>query len=129
MSVLREVVAAADPALAPYAVEDPRGGELAAIVGGRDRGFVIEAIREGYLLHYGEERAFRAMDEDLRLLAGDSLFAVGLERLARRGDLEAIAELCDLISRSARAEAERRGGDVPALWRASAKRLARQEFD
>ena len=50
----------------------------------RDRAFVLEAVREGYLLHYGEPRAFEGMDPDLRLLAGDALYALGLARLAAR---------------------------------------------
>jgi hypothetical protein len=124
MSALAEVVAAADPALASYAVADPQGGEFERLVGEGSRAMVIEAIREGYLLHYGEARAFRGMDEDMRLLAGDSMFALGLDRLARAGDLEAIAELSDLITLSARAEVERATEVVPALWRASAERLS-----
>ena len=34
------------------------------------------------------------MEPDLRLLAGDALYALGLARLAERGDLDAVAELC-----------------------------------
>jgi hypothetical protein len=124
MSALAEVVAASDAELRSYRVDGVGAGELEGIVGDGTIGFVIEAIREGYLLHYGEPRAFRGMDEDLRLLAGDSLFALGLDRLAQAGDLVALAELCDLISRSARAEVEGREEQVPALWRASAARLS-----
>ena len=43
----------------------------------------------------------RGADADLRLLAGDYLYALGLERLAALGDLEAVRELSDLISLSA----------------------------
>lgn len=125
MSALAEVAKAVDPDLAGYAVEDPGEGELEAIVGHGGRAFVIEAIREGYLLHYGEPRCFTGVDEDLRLLAGDALYALGLERLAATGDLEAVAELSGLISRSARAEAEGRRDAIPALWRATAERLSR----
>lgn len=60
---------------------------------------VIEAIREGYLLHYGEPRLFvSAIDPDLALLAGDFLYALGLERLSSLGDPEAVRQLADLIS-------------------------------
>jgi fructose-1,6-bisphosphatase I len=38
------------------------------------------------------------MDEDLRLLAGDALYALGLARLAEAGDLDAVAELADVIA-------------------------------
>ena len=46
--------------------------------------------------------------------------ALGLARLAERGDLPAVAELSDLISRSAEAHAEGRGDAAEALWDASA---------
>jgi hypothetical protein len=121
MSALAEVVAAADPALAPFAVSDP-GPERFADLDGIRR-FVLEAVYEGYLMHYGEPRAFRGMDPDLRLLAGDSLYALGLSRLADAGDLEAVAILSDLISSSAQAHAEGRGADAEALWEASSARL------
>ena len=64
------------------------------------------------------------MDDDLRLLAGDALYALGLARLAESGDLAAVAELSDLISRSAQAHAEGRGAAAEALWDASASALA-----
>ena len=51
------------------------------------------------------------MDDDLRLLAGDALYALGLARLAQTGDLAAVAELSDLISLSAQAHAEGRGDE------------------
>ena len=83
---------------------------------------LFEAIREGYLLHYGEPRLLDGADPDLRLLAGDYLYAVGLERLAALGDLEAVRELGDLISLSAElAEREEDGsGAAERLWLASA---------
>jgi hypothetical protein len=121
MSVLADIVEAADPALAEYAVEEPGPERFPAVEG--VRGFVLEAVYEGYLMHYGEPRAFRGMDADLRLLAGDALYALGLSRLAETGDLEAVALLSDLISGSARAQAEGRPDDAEALWRASSDRL------
>jgi hypothetical protein len=119
---LKQLVAAAGPALQPHAVADPPEGrfDLPDPV----RAFVLEAVYEGYLLHYGEPRAFTDMDEDLRLLAGDSLYALGLERLAEAGDLEAVAVLSDLISDSARAHAEGRPQLAEARWEASARKLA-----
>lgn len=59
---------------------------------------VVEAVREGYLLHYGEPRLFRAPDLELRLLAGDHLYALGLARLSALDDLVAVRLLADLIS-------------------------------
>ena len=124
MSTLAEVVAAADPALAAFAVEEPEPGRFSDVEG--IRGFVLEAVYEGYLMHYGEPRAFSGMDADLRLLAGDALYALGLSRLAETGDLEAVAILSDLISGSAQAQAEGRPEDAEALWRASSGALASQ---
>jgi hypothetical protein len=121
VSALAQVVAAADPALAPYAVSDP-GPERFADLDGIRR-FVLEAVYEGYLMHYGEPRAFRGMDPDLRLLAGDALYALGLSRLAEAGDLEAVAILSDLISGSAQALGAGRAADAEALWVASSDRL------
>jgi hypothetical protein len=121
VSTLAEVMAAADPALAPYAASDPEPGRFAEMEGGR--GFVLEAVYEGYLMHYGEPRAFSGMDPDLRLLAGDALYALGLSRLAEAGDLEAVAILSDLISDSAQAQAQGRAADAEALWESSSDRL------
>jgi hypothetical protein len=122
VSRLAEVIDAADPALAPYAVADPGPGRFAELEG--VRGFVLETVYEGYLMHYGEPRAFRGMDDDLRLLAGDALYAVGLSRLAEAGDLEAVAALSDLISRSAQPPAAGRSGAAETLWESSAESLA-----
>jgi hypothetical protein len=81
---------------------------------------VVEAIREGYLQHYGEGRVVRPDDPDLALLAGDRLYALGLERLAALGDLDAVARLADLISASAQAHAEGDPGRADAAWAACA---------
>ena len=121
MSALADVVAAADPAFAPYAVSDPGPGRFDALEG--VRGFVLEAVYEGYLMHYAEPRAFTGMDDDLRLLAGDALYALGLARLAESGDLEAVAVLSDLISATAQAQAEGRPADAEALWESSSDAL------
>jgi hypothetical protein len=122
VSVLDEIAAAAGPALAGEARADAGPPRFSEELG--ERLFVLEAVYEGYLLHYGSPRLFEAMDDDLRLLAGDALYALGLARLAERGDLAAVAELCDLISLSARAHAEGRGAEAEALWDASAQALA-----
>jgi hypothetical protein len=114
VSALSAVAQAADPGLREHVVPDPQGGLYDHL--GPDRGFVLEAVREGYELHYGEPRAFTGMDPDLRLLAGDALYAQGLARLAELGDLPAIAELADLISSCAQAHAAGEAERVPALW-------------
>ena len=82
---------------------------------------VVESIREGYLLHYADPRVVVGAEGDLALLAGDYLYARGLERLAALSDLEAVRELSDLISLSAQIHAEDDGDSVAeALWLASA---------
>lgn len=98
------------------------GAESVGAAGRGSREWVIEVVREGYLLHYREPRAFAGMDDDLRLLGGDAMYAIGLSRLAAAGDLEAVSELADLISRCAQAESEGRPTDE--LWAASEGRLA-----
>jgi hypothetical protein len=122
VSVLEEVVAAAGPDLAGHVSSAP--GEARFALEDRSRAFVLEAVYEGYLMHYGAPRLFNRLDDDLRLLAGDALYAVGLSRLAATGDLEAVAELSDLISRSARAHVEGRAGEVEPMWDESARILA-----
>jgi hypothetical protein len=124
VSALREVLAAVDPALAEHAVAEPGPDRFAGVIADPDRLFTIEAVHEGYLLHYGESRAFAGMDTDLRLLAGDALYALGLSRVADRGDLAAVSELSDLITAAARAHAEGDPASVSALWSDSARRLA-----
>jgi len=99
----------ADPGDAPS-----RTGEYAVIV---------EAIREGYLQHYGEGRVVRTEDRDLALLAGDRLYALGLARLAETGDLEAVGVLADLISQCAQAHAERVPERADDAWRSATARL------
>jgi len=86
----------------------------------------VEAIREGYLLHYEEGRVVRTADPDLALLAGDRLYALGLARLAEMGDLEAVRILADVISACARARAEGRPDDADSAWRDGARAVARQ---
>jgi len=124
MSLLAEVVEAA-PALAGHALADPGPGRFEDLDATPERRFVLEAVHEGYLMHYGDPRAYAGMDDDLRLLAGDALYALGLSRLAEAGDLEAVAELSDLISGSAQVQAEGRPEAAEALWLRSAERLAR----
>jgi hypothetical protein len=124
VSLLAQVQKQADPALHGYAVADPPEGAFDSRVRNPDRAFVVEAVREGFELHYGSPRAFDGMEEDLRLLAGDALYALGLARLADRGDLAAVAELADLISRSAQAQAEGAPDAAERHWADSVEALA-----
>src|SRR3954454_14212606 len=113
--------------ISPYVRDSDEPPALGALVAAGPRAadapdeylLLVEAIREGYLLHYETPRLVEGADPDLRLLAGDYLYALGLERLAARGDLEAVRELADLISLVAQIHAE--GGHdstdaVRAVW-------------
>lgn len=82
-----------------------------------DRAFVVESVREGYLLHYAESRLLAGHDPDLALLAGDYLYALGIERLAALGDTDAVLVLADLISTSAQLHVEGREQEVASRWR------------
>jgi hypothetical protein len=88
-----------------------------------DLPLVIEAVREGYLLHYGEGRLMSREDDDLALLAGDRLYALGLERLAAAGDLDAVRALADLIALSAQAQAAGAAPLADAVWAAGCAEL------
>lgn len=77
---------------------------------------LLEAVREGYELHYGQPRVVATDDPDLALLAGDRLYALGLQRLAALGDLDAVRVLADLISESARLHAEGRPEEADVHW-------------
>ena len=79
--------------------------------------YVLEAVREGHLLHYGKSRLLAGHDDDLALLAGDYLYALGIERLAKLGDTAAVLALADLISLSAQLHAEGRSDELPDHWR------------
>jgi hypothetical protein len=82
----------------------------------------LETIYEGYLVHYGRSRLFAPADDDTALLVGDYLYAHGVSRVAATGDVEAVADLAELISLCAQARAERTDGDG-AAWAATAALL------
>ena len=116
---------------APAALGELAASGAAAAADPAAYALVVESVREGYLLHYGEPRVVTGADPDLRLLAGDYLYALGLERLAGLGDLPAVRELSDLISLGAQLNAEAPGPPPPrageALWLASATAIAAGE--
>jgi hypothetical protein len=84
---------------------------------------LVEAIYEGYLLHYGEPRIVRTADADLGLLAGDQLYALGLARLVALGDLVAVGELADVIALSALAQGAADATLAEAVWRAGSRAI------
>jgi hypothetical protein len=81
-----------------------------------DLPLVVEAVREGYLLHHGDARVIDGTDRDLALLAGDRLFAAGLQLLATAGDLASVRALADVIALSAGAHAAADPGLADAIW-------------
>jgi len=115
-------VAAAPAAAAGLAAAAPPGPRAA----GREEDYalLVEAIVEGYLQHYGTGRVVRPEDPDLALLAGDRLYALGLSRLAELGDLDAVAELADVISLAAQAHAEGDADRADAVWVAGVAAVA-----
>ena len=104
---------------------EPGPAQVAA-AGPRARGheaeyeLLLEMIFEGALLHYGTPRVLALEDPDLALLLGDQLYAMGLSRLAALGDLEAVAELADVISLVAQAAAAGDAALGDAIWQAGA---------
>lgn len=116
MSALRQLASQLreeDTPISPHVI-DP--DEATAFAPPGEHAFVIEAVREGYLLHYAAPRILAGHDPDLALLAGDYLYALGIERLATMGDTEAVHRLADLISTCAQLHTEGREDDVPAEW-------------
>jgi len=124
-----------DGRLGANGVEAPSGNGAAspariAAAGPRTRAhaqeyeLLVEAIYEGYLLHYGTARVVRAPEADLRLLAGDRLYAIGLARLVELGDTSAVAELADTITLSALAQGAGKHELAEAVWAAGARAVA-----
>jgi|1186.fasta_scaffold357802_2 hypothetical protein len=114
MSELRDILAA-------------EGGLLAAALGdespANDAPLPVAAAREGQRLHSGTPDTVTRADPDLALLAGDRLYALGVERLAADGDLEGVAALADVISECAQAHADADPRRAEAAW----QRLVRRE--
>jgi hypothetical protein len=125
--------------VSPHVADPAEAGALGVLAAAGERtvaapgeyALVVEAVREGYLLHYavGDARVVRGVDGDLALLAGDYLYALGLERLATLGDLAAVRELSDLISLAAQVHdgsraPERTAAEASALWLACVAAIA-----
>jgi hypothetical protein len=125
VAIVREEGGLLAAALAPEPSGDGAFGALAgrgprAAGHPADLELVVEAVREGYLLHYGSPRVLSRDDDDLALLAGDRLYALGLERLAAAGDLDAVRALSDLIALGAQAAAAADPDLADAVWEAGA---------
>lgn len=132
LQALAEQLRAEETPISPHVIdpaEPPELGEIAASGPGSaaapaEYALVVEAVREGYLLHYEQPRLLAGNDSDLALLAGDYLYALGLDRLAALGDPAAVAVLSDLITHCARLQAEGDTAPIPGLWRSAAERIA-----
>ena len=124
MSRLREWVNEEGEPLSTSLQEPSEAPSLRALVaeGGRTAGnadeytLVLEAIREGYLCHYGEPRILADADADLLLLAGDLFYAYGIRRLAGLEDLESVGILSDLIRIAADLQARGEPAQAERLW-------------
>ena len=131
---VRDLIEAEGEALVPALSRAPSEEALAPLVrsaaarpGRADEyALVMESVLEGYLLHFGRARLLESGDADLSLLAGDYMYALGLSRLARLGDLAAVRALADLITLSARhhAAGERDHDLIAGLWLSSALAVA-----
>jgi hypothetical protein len=118
-----------DPGAQARRGEDPAAASPARIAaeGPRAEGrreeyeLLVEAIYEGYLLHYGAPRVVRPAEADLGLLAGDRLYAIGLSRLVALEDAAAVAELADTITLTALAHAQGERALADAVWEAGAR--------
>jgi len=104
-----------DPGPARLAASGPRVTAHAA-----EYELLLEMIVEGSHLHYGPQRVVTTPDQDLALLLGDQLYALGLCRLAALGDLDAVSELADVISLVAQAHADGDRSLADAVWEAGA---------
>ena len=124
LQALADQLRGEDTPIAPHVIDPAEPSQLGELAGGGEYALVVEAVREGYLLHYEQPRLLAGQDSDLALLAGDYLYALGLDRLATLEDTRAVAILSDLISHCARLQAEGDPQQIPALWREAAKRIA-----
>jgi hypothetical protein len=119
--------AAAESALWREALRPEREREPLAIFSalcGEPHALGLETVYEGYLVHYGRPRLFAPLDDDTALLLGDYLYAHGLVRIAASGNVEAVRELAELISRCAYLRAESADGDGDGdAWAETAIRL------
>ena len=132
LQTLADQLRAEDTPISPHVIdpaEPPELGELAAagpgaVTAPAEYALVVEAVREGYLLHYEQPRFLAGHDSDLALLAGDYLYALGLDRLAALEDPRAVGILSDLISNCARLQSEGEAASIPSLCREAAERIA-----
>jgi hypothetical protein len=132
LQVLAAQLRREDTPISPHVVDPATPATLGGLAAAGPRAdaapaeyaLVVEAVHEGYRLHYGEPRLLAGHDPDLALLAGDYLYALGLDRLAALGDVRAVGILSDLIGRCAQLHTEGKPGAIPQLWEAAAREIA-----
>ena len=137
LRALADQLRSEDTPIAPHVIDPtelPELGELAAAgpataTAPAEYALVVEAVREGYLLHYEQPRLLAGPDPDLALLAGDYLYALGLDRLASLNDTRAVAILSDLISNCARLRAGGQTDLISDLWRSAAEAIAARSME
>ena len=113
------------------ALREPAEGELEPVFSAlTEERFArgLETIYEGYLVHYGRPRLHEPQDGDAALVLGDYFYAQGLARIASLGDVDAVADLAELISLCAQGRADGRPGDGEA-WAATAALLGQRRLD
>lgn len=108
LTTMRREIAADSPLFAEQLAQKPQmeangfSNVFVAAHGGTPAGqthycFALEYIFEGYLLHYGESRLLATDQRELALLAGDYMYARGLNLIAALNDLLAVKALAKLI--------------------------------
>lgn len=107
---IRESITSDDPLFAAHAACTSAGGygpgfsdlfllaTRPGTTGRNDYLLAIEYTCEGYLLHYGSSRLLKDLPTGPALLAGDYMYARGLDHLTGLGDLDGIRLLSELIS-------------------------------
>ncbi|MDO9410153.1 hypothetical protein [Patulibacter sp.] len=97
--VVHDPLPDADDRIGRAVADGPRAADV-----GPALSLAAEATREAELLHHAPEhaRVVRTDDRDLALLAGDRLYALGLERLAVGGWTDEVAILADVVALVAR---------------------------
>ncbi len=126
--------AAAESLLWKAALRPPEQRELLPVfspLASARFGLAVETIYEGYLLHYGRPRLFETLDADIAVLLGDYLYAHGLVRLAELRDVDAVADLAELISLCTQLRAEPTAGGTESAdgiaWAATAAALEQSD--
>ncbi len=124
---IAEEAAAESPlwAEALLSTQSRQGEPVFSTLGPPQHALGLETIYEGYLVHFGRPRLFAPADADTALLLGDYLYAHGLVRIAGSGDVDAVADLAELIALCAQARAAGRNGDG-AAWAATSALLGRR---